>query len=163
MAHVKWLRSITAVDTRFTGYQQDVAYRLRQSADEQGEPVNRIRPRALIVPPGYPDFMSRRRVVRPGPQVVQGRAWSGDAAVTGVDVSTDGAQTWQPAALDPGHDHPWAWRRFTFDWHAAPGQYTLSARARTSADDVQPDGQDWNRGGFANNAIQLIHTTCIST
>jgi DMSO/TMAO reductase YedYZ molybdopterin-dependent catalytic subunit len=65
MAHVKWLRAITAIDHGFDGFQQAVAYRLRQNADDVGEPVERIAPRALLVPPGYPDFMSRTRVVDP--------------------------------------------------------------------------------------------------
>jgi hypothetical protein len=38
------------------------AYRLRASADEPGVPVSLIQPRALV-PPGFPDFMTWRRVV----------------------------------------------------------------------------------------------------
>ena len=64
MTHVKWLRSITVVDEPFRGWQQDVAYRMRQSEDEQGTPVTRILPRALMVPPGIPDFLSRTRLRR---------------------------------------------------------------------------------------------------
>ena len=59
MTHVKWLRSITAVAEPFTGWQQEVAYHVRQSEEEQGEPVTRIRPRSLLVPPGIPEFLSR--------------------------------------------------------------------------------------------------------
>ncbi len=77
MAHVKWLRGITVTDAPFAGFQQAVAYRLRQHPDEEGEPVTRIAPRALLVPPGFPDFMSRARVVRPGTVTLEGRAWSG--------------------------------------------------------------------------------------
>jgi len=76
MAHVKWLRDISVVDQRFEGFQH-LAYRLRQAADEPGEPVTRIEPRALLVPPGFPDFMSRVRFVRPGAVTLEGRAWSG--------------------------------------------------------------------------------------
>ncbi len=77
MAHVKWLTRIEVVDEAFEGFQQSVAYRLRQRPGEAGTPVTRIRPRALVIPPGFPDFMSRRRVVRPGPVLLEGRAWSG--------------------------------------------------------------------------------------
>src|SRR5687768_15040031 len=38
MAHVKWLVGIEAVGTPFDGFQQAVAYRFRQRADEAGEP-----------------------------------------------------------------------------------------------------------------------------
>ena len=54
MTHVKWLRSITAVDEPFRGWQQDVAYRLRQSEDEQGTPVTRILPRGADGAAGHP-------------------------------------------------------------------------------------------------------------
>ena len=78
MASVKWLRRIEAVPERFDGFQMR-AYSLRQAPDDPGQPLTRIAPRALVVPPGFPDFMSRRRVLRPGRHVLEGRAWSGGA------------------------------------------------------------------------------------
>lgn len=39
MAHVKWLRDIEVVRKQFTGFQNTTAYRLKQDADEPGEPV----------------------------------------------------------------------------------------------------------------------------
>src|SRR5262249_48849724 len=89
MTHVKWLRSITAVAGPFRGGQQDVAYGLRQSEEEQGAPVTRILPRALMSPPGIPDFLSRTRLVGAGPAVLEGRAWSGTPPVVRVEVSVD--------------------------------------------------------------------------
>lgn len=65
MTHVKWLRAITAVAEPFTGWQQHVAYHVRGSEDEQGTPVTRIQPRALMVPPGIPDFLTRTRFLEP--------------------------------------------------------------------------------------------------
>src|SRR6185436_10973121 len=62
MTQVKWLRQITVLDRAFDGYQNATAYRLIRDA-ETGEPVTRIEPRALMMPPGFPDFMSRVRVV----------------------------------------------------------------------------------------------------
>ncbi|HKC82359.1 MAG TPA: molybdopterin-dependent oxidoreductase, partial [bacterium] len=55
MTHVKWLRSITVTDAPFEGYQQATAYHYRASGEEAGVRVERIRPRALMVPPGVPD------------------------------------------------------------------------------------------------------------
>jgi DMSO/TMAO reductase YedYZ molybdopterin-dependent catalytic subunit len=102
MAHVKWLTRISVLDREFDGYQNAVAYRLRADADDPGVPVTRIEPRALVQPPGFPDFMSRVRVLRPGPCTVEGRAWSGHAPVTAVEVTTDGGANWSAATLDPG-------------------------------------------------------------
>ncbi|MEU9393330.1 sulfite oxidase [Streptomyces sp. NPDC048324] len=162
MAHVKWLREVTVTDAPFTGFQQAVAYRLRQESGEDGEPVTRIVPRALLVPPGFPDFMSRARVVRPGPVPLEGRAWSGRAPVTRVEVSTDAGRTWQEAELDPEDGRPWAWRRWHLVWTAAEGEYELSARATDAEGHTQPLQQPWNRGGFANNLVQRVPVLCLA-
>jgi DMSO/TMAO reductase YedYZ molybdopterin-dependent catalytic subunit len=160
MAHVKWLREITLTDTPFTGFQQTVAYRFRQQPDEDGEPVTRIAPRALMTPPGFPDFMSRDRIVRPGPVVLEGRAWSGRAPVTAVEVTVDDGQTWNRAELGPDTGHRWAWRPWRFAWNAGTGTHFLGARA-ADAEGAQPLTQPWNRGGFANNMIQRLPVHCL--
>ncbi|MES5820439.1 sulfite oxidase [Streptomyces sp. RG80] len=161
MAHVKWLRDIAVVDAPFTGFQQAVAYRLRKRPEDPGEPVTRIAPRALLVPPGFPDFMSRTRVVRPGPVRLEGRAWSGRAPVTRAEVSTDGGRTWQEAALEPDGGHRWAWRRWRLTWTATPGEHVLSARATDAEGHTQPLQQPWNRGGFAVNLVQRVPVLCL--
>src|SRR5207248_3724458 len=128
---------------------------LRQDPDEAGEPLQRMLPRALMVPPGIPDFMTRERTVTLGPCLLAGRAWSGHAPVAGVDVSVDGGATWAAASLDPPELGRWAWRGFTFGWTpGSPGRYVLCARARDEAGNVQPDEPVWNVGGYANNAVQ---------
>jgi DMSO/TMAO reductase YedYZ molybdopterin-dependent catalytic subunit len=161
MAHVKWLRDVSVVDAAFTGFQQAVAYRLRRDPEDAGEPVTRIAPRALLVPPGFPDFMSRTRVVRPGPVTVEGRAWSGRAPVTRAEVSTDAGATWHEAWLGPDGGHRWAWRRWSFVWTATPGEHVLSARATDAEGHTQPLDQQWNRGGFANNLVQRVPVLCV--
>ncbi|MGZ4616892.1 MAG: molybdopterin-dependent oxidoreductase, partial [Actinomycetes bacterium] len=90
MTSVKWLTRITAVTERFAGYQQAIAYRYQRDEDDPGEGVSRIRVRALMAPPGHPDFMTRRRVVEPGVVEVRGRAWSGAGEVVRVQFGVDG-------------------------------------------------------------------------
>ncbi|GGO99884.1 sulfite oxidase [Wenjunlia tyrosinilytica] len=160
MAQVKWLREISLTDEPFTGFQQAVAYRLRQDAEEAGTPVTRIEPRALLIPPGFPDFMSRTRVVRPGPVRLEGRAWSGRPPVTRVEVSTDGGGSWTEADLAPPDSQRWAWQHWHSAWTATPGPHVLSARATDAGGHTQPLGQPWNRGGFANNLIQRVGVLC---
>ena len=155
MAHVKWLRSVTVTDKPFAGYQQATAYHYRASRDEAGVPVERIRPRALMVPPGVPDFMSRTRFVAPGEHGIEGRAWSGLAPVARVDFSSDGGITWQQAELHEGAS-PFGWRRWTHRWLAAPGEHELCARATDAAGNTQPVEQDWNAEGVQNNAVQRV-------
>ncbi|MFJ9575617.1 sulfite oxidase [Streptomyces sp. NPDC101191] len=161
MASVKWLRDITVTDTPFTGFQQAVAYRYRQAADDPGEPVDVIAPRALMIPPGFPDFMSRTRVVRPGAVPLSGRAWSGHAPVVRVELSTDGERTWTDADVIADPDRPWAWAAWRLTWTAVPGAYTLTARATDAAGHTQPLTAPWNRGGFGNNLVQRVEVVCV--
>ncbi|MFU8871186.1 sulfite oxidase [Micromonospora sp. SL4-19] len=162
MAHVKWLRNIQVSTEPFDGYQNAVAYRLRQDADDPGVPVTRIEPRALVRPPGFPDFMSRTRVLRPGRCTVDGRAWSGHAPVTAVEVTFDGGTTWVPATLEEPTGGAWAWRRWHVEWHPTPGRHVLSARAVDASGRTQPVEQPWNRGGFANNLVQRVEVMVLA-
>jgi DMSO/TMAO reductase YedYZ molybdopterin-dependent catalytic subunit len=156
MAHVKWLTRITAMGEPFTGFQNAVAYRRKADPDDVGEPVTRIQPRALMAPPGYPDFMSRTRFLRPGTHELVGRAWSGQAPVTTVEVSTDGGTTWQAASLSPPAG-PWAWCRWSAQWTVTePGEYELLVRAADATGAVQPVDQPWNTQGMANNMAQRV-------
>jgi sulfane dehydrogenase subunit SoxC len=161
MAHVKWLRRITVVREKFDGFQMR-AYRLRDTADDPGIPLTRIEPRALLLPPGFPDFMSRRRVVKSGAVKIEGRAWSGWAPVSMVEVSIDGGDTWQPAVLETPQDAR-GWARWTWIWESETGGYVLSCRATDASGRTQPLGQRWSRGGFANNTIQRVPVTVISS
>ncbi len=156
MAHVKWLRAITVLGSTFGGYQQATAYHYRRSDDDPGEPVTRMLPRALMVPPGIPDFMSRVRFLAPSRQVLSGRAWSGCAPVTKVEVSADGGETW--AAADLGDPlSAYAWRPWSYVWEASkPGEFELCVRASDGAGNVQPTGANWNREGVQNNAVQRV-------
>jgi sulfane dehydrogenase subunit SoxC len=157
---VKWLTRVEVVADPFDGYQMR-AYSLRQEADEQGMPLTRIEPRALLVPPGFPDFMSRTRVLRSGRTIVEGRAWSGWAPVRGVEVSIDGGESWAPARLEPVSDR-WGWVRWTWPWEATVGSYLLAARASDESGRTQPGDQPWNRGGFANNLVQRVAVAVVS-
>ena len=159
MTNVKWLTRITVLDAPFEGYQQARGYRFRRSEDEEGTPVTRMLPRALMLPPGVPDFLTRRRFVEPGACLLEGRAWSGWGAIERVEVSEDGGETWADAQLGdaPG---PHAWRAWSYRWEpAGTGDYELACRATDSAGNVQPLQPAWNLGGYANNAVQRLAVT----
>jgi DMSO/TMAO reductase YedYZ molybdopterin-dependent catalytic subunit len=160
MAHVKWLRSIEVISSGFEGFQNAVAYRVRQEPGELGKPLNRIEPRALLIPPGFPDFMSRTRCVSTGTVELSGRAWSGWGAVDRVEVSTDDGATWIEASLEGGTSR-WSWQRFTLTWQADPGEHVLLARAFDGAGHEQPVTAAWNRGGFANNSAQRVRVIAV--
>jgi DMSO/TMAO reductase YedYZ molybdopterin-dependent catalytic subunit len=162
MTNVKWLASIEAVTEPFEGYQHTRAYRLWQSDDDPGEPVERMLPRSLMVPPGIPDFFTRRRAVSTGACTLEGRAWSGRGAIVSVDVSTDGGATWQRAVLDDERPSvPGTWTGWTCTWQAARGDYELMCRATDDMGATQPLEPEWNRGGYVNNSVQRVSVTVV--
>jgi sulfane dehydrogenase subunit SoxC len=159
MTNVKWLAGITVVAEPFEGYQHTAAYRYRANEDEDGTPVTRMQPRSLMVPPGIPDFNTRVRTVPVGACLLEGRAWSGWAPVTRVEVSSDGGGTWADAELEPLESR-WGWRGWRFEWAAdEPGEYLLCCRAHDEDGNVQPDEPAWNVGGYSNNAPQRVPVT----
>ncbi len=160
MGNVKWLCEIRATSEPFTGFQNQVSYRMRQSAEEPGAPVTKMEPRALMVPPGEPDFFTRRRLLSAGTCELFGRAWSGWAPVVAVEVSVDGGATWDEGKLSADPVSPYAWRSWTWTWSAStPGHYELCCRARDASGRTQPVEADWNLHGFANNTVQRVPVT----
>src|SRR2546422_10525335 len=115
MTHVKSLRSITVVTRPFRGYQQEPAYHVTSTWDELGEPVTRMLPRSLMVPPGIPDFLPRTRRLGLGTCILDGRAWSGRGRIVRVEVSTDGGGSWADAQLN-GDGGEVAWQSWRYAW-----------------------------------------------
>jgi DMSO/TMAO reductase YedYZ molybdopterin-dependent catalytic subunit len=156
MTQVKWLRSITVVTRPFRGYQQEPAYHVTSTWDELGEPVTRMLPRSLMVPPGIPAFMPRTRQLGLGPCVLEGRAWSGRGPIVRVEVSTDGGRSWADAQV--GEDGgAFAWQPWRTAWDAdQAGEYELCCRATDASGNVQPLTAPWNAHGVCNNQVQRI-------
>ena len=155
MTHVKWLHRIQVLTEPFEGYQHTNSYRFSVSEDDAGEPLSKIRPRSLMVPPGMPGFPVRTRHVPPGPTLVQGRAWSGLGSIERVEFSSDGGETWADAELTPAPS-AFAWCGWTFTWEAEPGEHELQCRATDASGSVQPTEPEWNTGAYVNNAVQRV-------
>jgi sulfane dehydrogenase subunit SoxC len=154
MTSVKWLDRIEAVGQPFEGYQMN-AYRYCEGADDLGERVTRIRVRSLMIPPGIPDFMTRTRLVPAGTVELKGRAWAGLLSVSRVEVSDDGGATWGEARLGQ-QVAPFAWQKWSYQWSARPGKYSLCVRATDSEGNVQPVEQPWNFRGMGNNMVHWV-------
>jgi DMSO/TMAO reductase YedYZ molybdopterin-dependent catalytic subunit len=155
MCSVKWLTRITAV-AEPTDLFQVGAYQLRQEPDGPGTRVTRKAVRSLLLPPGFSDFPARQRFLDGGQTELTGRAWSGWGHVTRVEVSTDGGASWSDAVLGPEPDSSSAWRSWSFDWEATPGEHELVVRATDETGNVQPTDPPWNYGGFMNNMVQRV-------
>ena len=155
MQNVKWLVRITVLDEPFAGYQNTVGYRMYEADGVPGEPLTRMLPRSLMVPPGVPEFMTRERHLEPGPVTLTGRAWSGHGPIERVEVSTDDGATFSAAPLNPTMGEH-AWRGWRFDWEAGVGEHVLCSRATDAAGNTQPLDPPWNLKGYANNAVERI-------
>ena len=153
--NVKWLERIEAIEKPFQGYQQVKTYQYTQSAKDPGKPVTHIRVRALMIPPGIPDFVTRTRVVKSGIAILRGRAWAGGLDISRVEVSVDGGVNWQEAQLGD-RPSPFAWREWSFAWYARPGRYSLSVRGTDSQGSRQPVNQEWNYQGMGNTMAQRV-------
>ena len=155
MTSVKWLGDIEAISGHFDGYQMERTYRYSHGPDDPGDPVTTIRVRSLMIPPGIPDFMTRRRLVDAGEHLITGRAWAGPASIARVEFSGDGGATWVDAELDEPVGR-WAWRQWRCVWNAQPGRQTLLARATDDQGNTQPVAQPWTQQGMGNNMAQRV-------
>jgi DMSO/TMAO reductase YedYZ molybdopterin-dependent catalytic subunit len=154
MGNVKWLTRIEALPQPYQGFQQAVGYHYRPAPGLPGTPVTHMRVKALLVPPGIPDWYSRHRLLDAGSTEVFGRAWSGGGVpIAHVEVAINGR--WQPASLDSPQGK-FAWQAWRYMWQAQAGEYELACRATDANGETQPLEPRWDSGGFGNNAVQRV-------
>lgn len=153
MASVKWLAEIEALRAPFQGFQQVRTYRFRETAEDEGTPVTAIRVKSLMIPPGVPDWLSRKRMVEAGRVRVYGRAWAGSVPIVRVEFGV--GDLWLDAVLGaPVGKH--AWTGWHVDWDAVPGWHELRCRATDADGNVQPLDPPWDHSGFGNNAVHRV-------
>jgi DMSO/TMAO reductase YedYZ molybdopterin-dependent catalytic subunit len=151
IASTKWLVGLEVLDRAFAGVWNDENDLVWTAAGEPVRPVREMPPKSIIA---FPAAGAR---LLTGRHLLHGYAWSGYAAGRGVDVSTDGGQTWYGAALRTAGRRAWA--RFEHPWQADPGLHCLSARATDERGLTQPAVPTWNAKGYQTNAIQEIVVT----
>lgn len=156
MASVKWLNHIEAIDYEFQGYQQVGTYVYKQDNDDKGIPVTSIRVKSLMVPPGKPDWYTRKRLLESGAVTLHGRAWSGEGvAISKVEVAVgEAGDEWHEAELFAANEK-YAWSRWQFNWDAVAGFHQLRCRATDANGETQPLEPLWDKSGFGNNCVQV--------
>ncbi len=146
VASVKWLTRILVADYPFQGHFQTVDYARWERRDglPSRVPLSELEVKAEIARPAMHEVLSGGSTYR-----VHGAAWTSDADIARVEVSTDGGQQWSPARLQ-GRSVRNAWRLWEFPWQvpAGPGRVTLLARAtdsrgRTQAMTREPDRENY--------------------
>src|SRR5262249_13629373 len=77
---------------------------------------------------------------------ISGAAWTGEAEITKVEVSTDGGKGWHEAALlDKKGAHAWRLWEYLGKTPEQPARVTLMARATDSRGHAQPTQHDPDR------------------
>jgi len=156
-ASCKWLTDIKVLDKEFDGNFMKPGYRFPNHPGKPGEPVNpddthpltALTVKSLIALPAESQITGRSLHL-------QGTAWSGEADIVRVEISTDGGSTWNAAKL--GHDHAkYAWRLWSHKWKAPKsGDYTILSRATDSQGRTQPATAVWNPSGYFYNAYDQV-------
>lgn len=160
MASVKWLTSIEIVQGGWWGHQMD-AYSFKTVHDDpKAVPLKQLPVRALMVPPGCPEFVSRTRLVSPGMVRVEGKAWAGAVELDRVEFSSDNGTTWQACVLGEKNGS-FGWASWHVDWQAEEGTTTvLCCRAFDKGGRNQdlPSDEMFNYGSFGSTQPQQVYT-----
>ncbi len=155
---LKWITHITLTEKEEDSFYMKKGYRIPQkplSSEKswdpaEGTPIERILVQSLIVSP-LPG-----ETVTTGAITVSGKAFSGNRAITQVEISKDLGKTWQIAALESPHPTG-GWQEFhTRILIPAPGRFSLISRAQDNAGDIQPLRHSWNPGGYLRNSADPL-------
>jgi DMSO/TMAO reductase YedYZ molybdopterin-dependent catalytic subunit len=155
---MKWLTDLTVQEDEAQGYYMETAYRYPSEPivpDKPAEktrmlPVETMVVKSVIVQP------TDEMVVRRGPVIIGGVAWTGEGRIARVDVSTNEGRTWQEAEL-LSEDVPYAWCQWRFLWQAKEaGPHTIVSQATDDGGHVQPPTSPWNPGGFLWNGMDRV-------
>ena len=130
---VKWLRRLEVMDHMPACWYHYQFYYYAVSPDSTDkELITTIGVKSIVTHPN--DDTERMST---GPHMVRGYAWSGAGAITQVEVSVDGGETWNAAHLEPPVDR-FMWVRWSYPWDAAKkGQYNIMSRATDEVGRVQ--------------------------
>ena len=155
---VKWLTHLQASSREHDGFFVQTGYKY---------PVRRIAPGAAVDPKDMAPLTglvvksmitspSEGGMLRTGLIPITGFAWTGEAEITGVEVSVDSGSTWMRATLGNDRERH-AWRQYRYEWRpTTPGSYLLMSRATDSRGRVQPMAAHWNPSGYLWNVVDRV-------
>jgi sulfite oxidase len=158
---IKWLTDITVSQDEAQGYYMQTAYRHPTRPVTPGEAITEsdLKPVEAMIVKSLISSPQGGETIGSGPVTIQGVAWSGEAAVVKVEVSTDAGKRWEVARL-VGENVPYAWRQWQYVWKPkAAGNTTILCRATDAQGDTQPESSSWNPGGFLWNGWDRVSVT----
>ncbi|MEC8855986.1 MAG: molybdopterin-dependent oxidoreductase [Chloroflexota bacterium] len=131
---VKWITDLEIMDHMPECWYHYEFYYYGNSADDPNkELITTLGVKSIVTQPND-DVENMPK----GTHMIRGYAWSGAGAISEVDVSTDGGDTWHSAHIEaPRHDQ-FMWVRWSYRWDAnKSGNYTIMARASDDVGRVQ--------------------------
>jgi len=145
MNSVKWLQRITVLkaDERPAAFFEsgmNKAYtRVTENAAQvQTQRLSSIQVKSVIAWP------ANKLQLPAGVHQVWGFAWTGSGTIREITVSVDGGKNWQHTKAATANV-PYQWVRWSYQWKAEPGDYSLLSRAADSAGNTQPIERDKTR------------------
>jgi DMSO/TMAO reductase YedYZ molybdopterin-dependent catalytic subunit len=158
---IKWVTSINVLNREHDGFWMARAYRHPGRPVEPGVPlapeqmqsVTSLRVKSIILEPLDGASGSGK------PMTIRGAAWSGDAGpVRSVEVSVDAGRTWTQASMRRDQRTDFGWRLWEYRWTPPrDAYYTILARARDAAGNIQPLEQEWNPSGYLWNVVPRVN------
>jgi DMSO/TMAO reductase YedYZ molybdopterin-dependent catalytic subunit len=135
VANVKWLRRIELRDTRYMGRFMGRDYVTVREEQRNGETVVTETSVGRMLLKSAP----ARIVERDGRYRIDGMAW-GPKPIAAIEVKIDDG-AWMKAKLEDSKAE-FAWRPWSLDWPAAPGEHTITSRAVDVTGSIQPAMDD---------------------
>lgn len=141
-------------------YLKRLAFTAEESPAKIQQTGYRVRPVGVSGDPSQPSMweMSVKSWItgpleqaRAGQVRIEGVAMGGTSAATGVEVSTDGGETWRQARFLGPDMGPFAWRPFVLVADLDPGTHTLASRATNADGDTQPEEFEPNERAYGHN------------
>jgi sulfane dehydrogenase subunit SoxC len=150
---VKWLRRIKVADTAYMTRDETSKYTDLLAGGKARIFSYVMEAKSVITRPS-----GGQRLPGPGKYEISGLAWSGAGEIRGVEISTDGGQTWRPAEIE-GPIHSKAFTRFRTMWEWDGSPAVIASRAIDKTGYVQPPRETLiaARGmnpDYHNNAIK---------
>jgi DMSO/TMAO reductase YedYZ molybdopterin-dependent catalytic subunit len=158
----KHIVSIQVVSQPFKGFWMASAYRIPKGKfpivdrflsqeTEANTPITEMVVNSLIT-----NIKSGQRFQIGQRVEVKGIAWDAGFGLQGVDVSSDGGQSWRPAQLAEDHGK-FSWRQWSHAFNAErKGVRMVMARATNRLGASQPFELIFNPAGYHNNVVQRI-------
>jgi hypothetical protein len=159
---LKQLTSVSALAKPLQGFWMNPAYRIPKGKfpvvdrfvtqeTEVNTPITEMVVKSLITQP-----KPGQRFRKGEPVEVRGIAWDGGYGIHSVEVSVDGGQIWQRAAL--GRDYGrFSFRQWQFSYMPkATGAHSVMAKATNRQGTTQTFELIFNPAGYHNNVVQRI-------